>query len=331
MNRQIVHQKARIAELEGILRHAHVQEPESHDEEFFDLQNAVQEIVELGEIMVDHGSVPDPEEYFGSSSRASVIGFPTTLDVHQPSPTNSQPSRSSEARSWPERSERSTPPASPIPSPATTVEPQEIGVRPLELRQERRRIPPRHQQEASSPITEILVPSHDTSGRSSPVQQEVAGPRSKDKEDYISVRPKSYLLELNSDSGQKAWPIPGYIHTDKRKIFVTALLDTALDYNVVSLAQVKGWGLEPEPPDDEDHVWCHFVSGEKWRSCGSVFITWSDGAAHLKSLRVRCLIYEHNIRDLIFGKPFLNKREYYWKRDGVEVEESKVRGKTKKL
>jgi hypothetical protein len=330
LNRQIVHQKEQIAELEEKLRDAHDQEPESHDEEFFELQNGVQEIVDLGEIMVDHGSVPDLEEYFGSSSTASIIRFSSTLDVHQPSPTNSQSSRSSEVRSWPERSERSTPPASPIPSPATTVEPQEIGVlRPLELRQERRRIPSRQEQEASSSISEIVVPSHDTSGQSSPVQQEAAGPSSRDEEDFISVRQKSYLLRLNSDSGRQAKPIPGYIHTDTRSIFVTALLDAALDYNVISLAQVQNWGLELEPPDDEDPVWFQFEDSEKWKSCGRVIITWSKGVAHLKPLRVRCMVYEHNIRDLVFGKPFLERRKHYWGNDGVEVEESKMRGKTK--
>jgi hypothetical protein len=161
------------------------------------------------------------------------------------------------------------------------------------------------------------------------VQQEVAGPSSRDEEDFISVRPKSYLLGLNSGSGQQAKPIPGYIHTDTRKIFVTALLETELDYNVVSLAQVQGWGLELEPPDDEDPVWFQFGNGEKWKSYGVVVITWSEGAAHLKPLRYRCLVYEHNIRGLLFGKPFLEKRDYYRRRDGVEVEESKVRGKTK--
>jgi hypothetical protein len=163
------------------------------------------------------------------------------------------------------------------------------------------------------------------------VQQEIAVPRSRDEEDFISVRSKSYLLELNSEFGQQAKPIPGYIHTDTSKIFVTALLDAALDYNVISLAQVRSWGIELEPPDDEDHVWFQFENGEKWKSFGVVVITWSEGAAHLKPLRVRCLVYEHNIRDLIFGKPFLEKREYYRRRDGVEVKESKVRGKTKEL
>jgi len=235
--------------LEEKLRDAHDQEPESHDEEFFELQNGVQEIVDLGEIMVDHGSVPDLEEYFGSSSTAS--------------------------------------------------------------------------------ISEIVVPSHDTSGQSSPVQQEAAGPSSRDEEDFISVRQKSYLLRLNSDSGRQAKPIPGYIHTDTRSIFVTALLDAALDYNVISLAQVQNWGLELEPPDDEDPVWFQFEDSEKWKSCGRVIITWSKGVAHLKPLRVRCMVYEHNIRDLVFGKPFLERRKHYWGNDGVEVEESKVRGKTK--
>jgi hypothetical protein len=163
------------------------------------------------------------------------------------------------------------------------------------------------------------------------VQQEVASPSSRDEEDFISVQPKSYLLGLNSDFGQKAQPIPGYIHTDTRTIFVTALLDAALDYNVISLAQVQSWGLELEPPDDEDPVWFQFENDEKWKSYGVVVITWSEGAAHLKPFRVRCLVYEHNIRGLIFGKPFLEKREHYWRHDGVEVEESKVRGKTKGL
>jgi hypothetical protein len=319
LNRQITHQKERIAELEKKLQHAHVQEPESHDEKFFELQNGVQEIINLVKIMVDQRSVPNPEEHFRSSSRASVIGFPSNLDVHQPPPSNSQSSRSSDVRSWPERTGLSiSPETSPISSLATPVEPQELGVRPLELRQEKRRIPPRHQREESSPISEIVVSSHELSRQSSPVKQEEAGPSSKDEEDFISLREKSYLLELNSDSGQQAKPVPGYIHTGTHTIFVTALLDAALDYNVTSLAQVQSLGLELEPPDDEDPVWLQFKNNERRKSCGVVVITWSNGTAHLKPLRVRCLVYEHNIRGLIFGKPFLEKSEHYWRRDGVK-------------
>jgi hypothetical protein len=100
-------------------------------------------------------------------------------------------------------------------------------------------------------------------------------------------------------------------------------------------------GLELEPPDDEDAdpVYFQFTNGERRKSCGEVVIYWSEGVRNRKPFRVRCLVYEHGIRDLIFGKPFLARKRHYWGRgDGVEVEkrqvsydESKVKGKTREV
>jgi hypothetical protein len=219
---------------------------------------------------------------------------------------------------------------------ATTVESRELRVQPLNLTHKRRRIPRKHEQETSSPI-EVEAVRHDLSEQSSPVELEGASTISKVDEDFISVGPKSYLLQLNST--QPMIPTQGYINVDHRAISITALLDKTLDHNLISLARVQRLGLEMEPPDDEDPVYFHFENGEKRKSCGQVVILWSEGVQYRTPLRVRCLVYEHDIRSLMFGKPFLERKRYYWGGDGrVEVEErgifhgeGKVQGKNREV
>lgn len=140
------------------------------------------------------------------------------------------------------------------------------------------------------------------------------------EEDFISVGPKNPLLRLNANRPVKS--IQGYINTDKGAVSITVLLDKSLDYNLISLADVKRFGLEMEPPDDEEPVRFQTEDGEK-RSCGQVDMVWSDGLRDRRPFRVRCEVYGHDDRPLLFGKPFLDRKKYYWHRgeDGeVEVE-----------
>jgi hypothetical protein len=369
LKRQIVHQKERIAELTKQLRYVHEKEPESDDKDFFDLQVGVQEVVDLGENMVDQRRVLDLDHSPTSSfaSRAATRPHLASRLIPKPhAPPNSSPPALRPARTSkrtqpvgrtasrapphrpasvfisspdgrPEAGERPGAPVagqdegSPVSisgssttatsshtsSLATTVESRELRVQPLNLTHKRRRIPRKYEQEDSSP-REVEAMRHDLSEQSSPVELEGASTISKVDEDFVSVGPKSYLLQLNST--RPMIPTQGYVNIDHRAISITALLDKTLDHNLISLARVQRLGLEMEPPDDEDPVYFHFENGEKRKGCGQVVILWSEGVQYRKPFRVRCVVYEHDIRPLVFGKPFLERKRHYWGGDG-EVEE----------
>jgi hypothetical protein len=388
LKRQIVHQKEQIAELTEQLRFVHEKEPENGDQDFFDLQVGVKEVVDLGENMVDQRRVLDLDHSSASSfaSRAAARPHlasnlipkpharpdspppalcPARTSI-RPQPVERTASRAPPHRPAPvfipnpdERLEASERPGAPVAgqdegspvsisessttatssqtsSLATTVESRELRVQPLNLTHKRRRIPRKHEKEDSSP-REVEAVRHDLSEQPSPVELEGASTISKVDEDFISVGPKSYLLQLNST--RPMIPTQGYVNIDHRSISITALLDKTLDHNLISLARVQSLGLEMEPPDDEDPVYFHFENGEKRKSCGQVVILWSKGVQYRKPFRVRCLVYEHDIRSLMFGKPFLERERYYWGGDdGVEVEErgifngaGKVQGKNRKV
>lgn len=393
LKRQIIHQKERIAELTEKLRHAHEQDPESHDDDFFDLQIGAQEVADLGENMVDQGRVLDLDHSPTSPSTSwpgirpnlvsGIVPKPHTSFNSSPrplrrarSPIRSQPVQHTASRappyrpppvfiSDPEQRRKTSPSGSeapfvleiserPVgkpssdagegPSPliiehddgspvstsgssttatishisslATTVESREFRVQPLDLGHKRRRIPRKHEQESSS-SSRIEISNRDPPDQPSPIKREKSSTIARVEEDFISVGPKSYLLNLNSN--RPLIPTPGYINIDHRAIFTTPLLDEALDFNIISLAYVQELGLIPEPPDDEEPVWFNFGNGEKRKSCGEVVIYWSDGVVNRKPFRVRCLVYAHNIRPLMFGKPFLERKKHYWGiDDGME-------------
>ncbi len=101
------------------------------------------------------------------------------------------------------------------------------------------------------------------------------------------------------------------------------MIDEGLNCNLISLARAQKLGLEPEPPDDERPIYFAFGNSEKRRISGQVVIRWSERVVKGKPFPVRCLVYEHDIRSLVLGKPFLEERKkHYWGGEGdVEVEE----------
>jgi hypothetical protein len=282
---------------------------------------------------VEHDAVPDPEEYTPFSSRIFSNGYFNGAYVNRTSVPHSQSSESPNARS--RQTKRSTSTAtSPHSSVATTVESSEVRKwhgAPPELRQERRRLPPRQEPEssASSRISihgpesfsssGISILSDDPPDPPSPIEHAEERTIAELEEDFILVGPKSNLLRL--DPNRPLSSIQGYVNTDKAAVSITVILDKALDYNLISLTGVQRLGLQMEPPDDEEPVSFQTESGEK-RSCGKVDIRWSEGLRNHKPFRVRCLVYEHDVRPVIFGRPFLERRRHYWGGDSeVEIEE----------
>ncbi|KAE9381239.1 hypothetical protein N431DRAFT_551386 [Stipitochalara longipes BDJ] len=302
----------------------------------------------LGTQIMEHDTVPDPKEYtpFSSrvfSSQAFSNDYFTGSYAHRAPVHPSQSSESSNSRS--QRAEYSTSTAtSPISSVATTVESREVRIMhggPPELRQERRRIPLRRESQSSA-SSELSVLSDDPPHLPSPMEHVKGKSIASVEEDFISVGPKNHLLRL--DPGRPVKSIQGFIHTDEEASSTTVLIDKALDYNLISLADVQRFGLEMEPPDDEEPVYFHTEQGEK-KSCGKVIMLWSEGRPSRKPFRVRCLVYGHDVRPLLFGRPFLDRRRHYWGDDDedseVEAEErmnfqdgqgqSKGKGKVRRL
>jgi hypothetical protein len=281
-----------------------------------DFQHA---LVNLGRRMVEHEKVPNPKDSSPSGSTTSVYeesnsSYVTVVDN---SPSRSQSSRSLNVRSHISR-RSSTAATSPIvPAMIRVIE----KVQSPELRQERRLIARRHKEESSISSSTPL----DQHSLVCPVESERASSGLTVEEDFVSVKPKSYLLELGSNSGRPVKSIQGYINTDTSNggVSTTALIDEGLDYNLISLAHAQKLGLELDPPDDERPLCFTFENGEKRRSSGQVVVRWSERVVKGKPFPVRCLVYEHDIRSLIFGKPFLeDRRKHYWGGEGdVEVEE----------
>ncbi|CZR61695.1 uncharacterized protein PAC_11592 [Phialocephala subalpina] len=262
-------------------------------------------LVNLGRRMVEHEKVPDPKDYSPSDSTTSVHENSNSLSSNVKS---RKPQRSSKAAT-----------SLIVPAVIKVIEEAQSP----ELRQERRRIARRHKQETpteSSNLPDQLSPVSPVS----PVESERASLGPTVEEEFISDRRKNYLLELNSNSSHPVQSIQGYIDTDTSNgpVSSTALIDEGLDDNLISLARVQKLGLEPEPPDDKRPVWFTFENGEKRRSCGQVVIQWRERRVKGKSFEVRCIVYEHDVGGLVFGKPFLEERGRSRGSNGeVEVEE----------
>jgi len=275
--------------------------------EFGPLNHNIQDkLVHLGMNIVERDIVPDPMDYSPFSSTASVNEDPYSSYALDNTISYSQSSESSKIRSRRETSTTAT--ISPtVSSVATTVNSR--GFRPPELRQERRQIPPRN---SSTSKINHSEPQDRTQSEEASLSPTGAG-------DFISVRATNYLVDLNSNRPLES--ISGYINIGNRPISSTAILDVGLDCNVISLARVQTLGLQMETPEDtEEPMWFHFENGERRMSSGQVMIRWSEGTRNRnKPFSVSCWVYEHGIRDLVLGRPFLDKREYYW--NAAEKEE----------
>jgi hypothetical protein len=156
-------------------------------------------------------------------------------------------------------------------------------------------------------------------------------PTTREESDFIFVQPHSYLLNFNPNHVMES--ISGYIVNEHgRKVSQTALLDPALPQNLISLAHASQLGCALEPQDDEENIPINLGNGEIKRSSGRVILQWCQGI-HRATFPVGCLVYEHAVRDLVFGKPFLENTSYipldakHTLKNGVTVE---FMGKNKK-
>lgn len=137
-------------------------------------------------------------------------------------------------------------------------------------------------------------------------------------DDYVSVQPRQDILRLSL--GEEHQSIDGYIETSKDNfLHAMAIVDSDFEDNFISQLYAEGLGLEIQPLDPDDFQISRFVifkSGQRVRKVGDTSFVWTNGrSSHETSFRVYCSVYEDNIKPLIFGQPFLDKRRHYWSKD----------------
>jgi hypothetical protein len=111
--------------------------------------------------------------------------------------------------------------------------------------------------------------------------------------------------------------VSGYISTLNGRVSITALLDQSLEQNIISAAFAAQNGLAIRPHDD---IWIDFGQGETEMSLGTVALEWSGSMyKYERSVTIHCLVYEHSIRDLVFGRPFVEKTRHYRNEGGSAV------------
>ncbi|OBT64739.1 hypothetical protein VE03_05857 [Pseudogymnoascus sp. 23342-1-I1] len=134
---------------------------------------------------------------------------------------------------------------------------------------------------------------------------------------FISVYENSYLLNLNPSHQFLAES--GYIATPIGPVSTTALVDSDFGANLISQSYAVRLGLEIEELDaneqESDGVWIDFGDGQRQRAVGKLCLKWNNGLLPSKvSFSVHCWVCEHNVRNVVFGKPFIEKRNHYWHR-----------------
>lgn len=96
---------------------------------------------------------------------------------------------------------------------------------------------------------------------------------------------------------------------------VTAVVGSALDGNIISIAQMLDLGLVIEERTGGGVDWLDFGNGSPEMSMGSVTITWmhSDHETSLQPpITLQCEVTARCQRGLMLGKPFLDKVRQDW-------------------
>lgn len=136
--------------------------------------------------------------------------------------------------------------------------------------------------------------------------------------DFVGVYENSHLLNLNPS--HNFFAESGYITTPAGPVAATALLDSDFNANLISQSNAVRLGLDIEELDadeeETERTWIDFGDGQRQRAVGKVRLEWNDGLSPSKaSFSVQCWVCVHNVRNLVFGKPFISKKDHYWNRD----------------
>ncbi|CZT08501.1 hypothetical protein WAI453_007209 [Rhynchosporium graminicola] len=273
----------------------------------------------LQDILIDHGTsatkrkqAPRSDDLTpaslssakSSTCRRSYVSTTSTSTVPSTAPTQSESSISQQYFS------ENTPPVNP-----TALLPE-----PLQLRTEQSRSSFENRDGAPSlqPASKHPQLRHRQQRISGlTAQRDPAPPSSSNTvRDFTSVKPASnYLQRFNGSETMGG--ISGYIIANGVSVPTTANLDPRFPQNLISLGYAASLGLIVKPHENADdlglqEVVIEFPEGEV-RSSGEVTFEWSAGhSLHKPPFNVRCLVYEHGVRNLVLGQPFLERKKRYW-------------------
>ena len=291
--------------------------------------------MELGTSMAEEGHIPQAERQSLSSSssgqsskrsRSYVSANSTSTAPTTPAGTKSHRSIPT---AEPTRTVPAVPPTNPHPSP-------------LQIRNDRHCTPPGNRTQIQPTQPDSYIPSLRRKQRrieglpatldpisSGPSRaQMIAGPS--EQVDYTSVRPTSNYLQYFNGSGSMQ-SVSGDIVVNGQRFSTAANVDPEIPQNLISIAYAAQLGLNIQPHETADgdgspEVTIALPGGEERKSSGEVIFQWSAGSSsHKQPFNVRCLVYEHGIRNLVLGRPFLDRRDRYW--NGGEGEDGAERMK----
>ncbi|KAH9215439.1 hypothetical protein DL95DRAFT_408616 [Leptodontidium sp. 2 PMI_412] len=290
-------------------------------EERYEQRETLQDVlIDLGTSMIEREQVAQPGNLSPSSSLSANSSARRSSSHSSTSTVPSTSPASNSGSSIPQEEPSQRRPA----GPSTNLLPK-----PLQVKNERHRstsedinrvqqqhsvshVPSlRHKQRRIANLAPLPDPTPPV-----PIEEALASNQAK-QVDYSSVKPTSSYLQCFNGSGNMRSE-SGYIAVHGERIPTTANLDPECPQNLISIALAARLGLVIEPHDaaGEDgsrEVVIAFPNGEKRKSSGEVTFLWSAGiSSHKPPFNVRCLVYEHGIRNLVLGRPFLDRRHRYW-------------------
>jgi len=316
LKREIGRQKERIAELQEELQHADSQQPERHSDDFFDLDIGVQNVIDLGERMVDHGRVPDLEYSSSSSPRTRTdtnphYSDPVVTEIQRTSPPSSRRLRRTQSpiRTQPVQLTESR--ASPVIPPQVIIHPPDDEQETWSSRSEESDFVEVNQPPAKTTNWDLGEGPSTLTIEESP--ESSISTRAYAEGDFISVQKTSSHIRYNPAIPRES--ITGSIVTNNNAVKIAAFIDRNLAENIIPLTLVTELGLKVfDSDEDKDWKWIHIGDAPGKRSRGRVLLSWNHWVSpRLTPLKVHCWVYEDDgSRHLVFGKAFLKKRTYYW-------------------
>lgn len=315
----------RMIELHDQQERSHLQNSEDSENTFVDVQMDIQStLVELGESIVNNDSIPDVEHSSTSSPTLGTNNKPYAV------PVAIEHSRTSPVSTLRHLRHRRSPIRSQIVRPTVERAPPLAHTETVTYKDAHQDLPDSGSEESGSlDLRQLSTETTDPREGPSALTAEdhpkppLSTSRLLVEGDFISVHPTTFHLEFNPSISHSLDGIKGYINTTKGWKSATALLDTELPQSLISLAYAKELGLEIQLPDEaQEAFWIRLDNGQERKSNGSIAVEWSQGAfLDDRAFRVPCLVYDGDeIKTIVFGAPFLNKKKHYLQRAGVATE-----------
>ncbi|CAG8955932.1 hypothetical protein HYFRA_00008785 [Hymenoscyphus fraxineus] len=127
--------------------------------------------------------------------------------------------------------------------------------------------------------------------------------------DYMAVRPSENFLRMNPEQASSV--ITGYLDGNDNPI--KARLNRDFSENIIWENLAVRLGLHIEHDEDDDQREIEFVGinkGSRQKVRGRVSFSWNGGSGRYR-IPVTCLVCEHCPFELVFGSPFISRREYH--------------------